>query len=88
MSGGAGTDGVTVDSAEEEERRRGIWVLEAAIAENTALRRGYTMSAAWDEGAMIQAMPRMDNPTLQWRYGSGDVEEQGDTEAQPERGDG
>ena len=87
-SGGAGTDGVTVDSDENEERRRGVWVLEAAIAETTALRRGYTRPAAWDEGAMIQAMARMDNPTLSWRYGGGDVEEQGDTEAQPERGDG
>ena len=87
-SEGASTDGVTIDSAEEEERRRGVWVLEAAIAETTALRRGYTMPAAWDEGAMIQAMARMDNPTIRWRYGGGDVEEQGDTEAQPERGDG
>ena len=87
-SEGASTGGVTIDSAEEEERRRGVWVLEAVIAETTALRRGYTMSAAWDEGAMIQAMARMDNPTLRWRYGGGDVEEQGDTEAQPERGDG
>ena len=88
VSGGAGTDGVTVDSAEDEERRRGVWVLEAAIAETTALRRGYTRPAAWDEGAMIQAMARMDNPTLRWRYGGEDVEEQEDTEAQPERGDG
>ena len=87
-SEGASTGGVTIDSAEEEERRRGVWVLEAGIAETTALRRGYTRPAAWDEGAMIQAMARMDNPTLRWRYGGGDVEEQGDTEAQPERGDG
>ena len=88
VSGGASTGGVTIDSAEEEERRRGVWLLEAAIAETTARRRGYTIPAAWDEGAMIQAMARMDNPTLRWRYGGGDVEEQGDTEAQPERGDG
>ena len=88
VSGGASTDGVTIDSAEEEERRRCVWVLEAVIAETTALRRGYTMPAAWDEGAMIQAMARMDNPTLRWRYGGGDVEEKEDNEAQPERGDG
>ena len=87
-SEGASTDGVTIDSAEEEERRRGVWVLEAVIAETTALRRGYTRPAAWDEGAMIQAMARMDNPTLRWRYGGDDVGEQEDTEAQPERGDG
>ena len=88
VSEGDGTDGVTIDSEEEEERRRGVWLLEEAIAETTARRRGYTIPAAWDEGAMIQAMARMDNPTLRWRYGGGDVEEQGDTEAQPERGDG
>ena len=52
-----------------------------------AVRRGYTAGAAWDEGAMIQAMARMDNPTLRWRYGD-DVEERGDTETQPETGDG
>ena len=56
VSGGASTGGVTIYSAEEEERRRGVWVVEAAIAETTALRRGYTMSAAWDEGAMMQAI--------------------------------
>ena len=37
---------------------------------------------------MIQAMARMDNPTLRWRYGGGDVEEQEDVETQPARGDG
>ena len=68
-----------------EERRRGVWVIEAAIAETTALRRGYTMSAAWDEGAMIQAMSRMDNPTLRWRYGDVVDEEQGGEEAQHAR---
>ena len=84
-SEGASTDGVTIDSAEEEERRQGVWVLEAVIAETTALRRGYTMSAAWDEGAMIQAMSRMDNPTLRWRYGDVVDEEQGGEEAQHAR---
>ena len=87
VSGGAGTDGVTVDSAEDEEKRRGVWVLEAAIAETTALRRGYTRPAAWDEGAMIQAMARMDNPTLRWRYGGGDAGERNDLDAQAEQGD-
>ena len=82
------TDEATIDSEEDEQRRRGAWELEAAAVESTAARRGYTTGAAWDEGAMIQAMARMDNPTLRWRYGGGDVEEQGDTEAQPERGDG
>ena len=82
------SDGATVDSVEDETRRRGAWELEAAAVEAMAARRGYTTGAAWDEGAMIQAMARMDNPTLRWRYGGGDVEEQGDTEAQPERGDG
>ena len=82
------SDGATVDSVEDEMRRRGAWELEAAAVEAMAARRGYTTRAAWDEGAMIQAMARMDNPTLRWRYGGGDVDEQGDTEAQPERGDG
>ena len=85
VSGGASTGGVTIDSSEEEERRLGVWVIEAAIAETTALRRGYTMSAAWDEGAMIQAMSRMDNPTLRWRYGDVVDEEQGGEEAQHAR---
>ena len=82
------TDEAAIDSEEDEVRRRSAWELEAAAVESTAARRGYTTGAAWDEGAMIQAMARMDNPTLRWRYGGGDVEEQGDTEAQPERGDG
>ena len=78
-----------VDSLEDEERRRGVWEVEAMAVEYTEARRGYTLAAAWDEGAMIQAMARMDNPTLRWRYGGGDdVEAQGDTETQPESGDG
>ena len=64
-------DEATIDSEEDELRRRGAWELEAAAVESTAARRGYTTSAAWDEGAMIQAMARMDNPTLRWRYGVG-----------------
>ena len=55
------TDEVTIDSEEDELRRRGAWELEAAAVESTAARRGYTTGAAWDEGAMIQAMARMDN---------------------------
>ena len=87
-SEGASTDGATIDSAEEEERRRGVWVLEAVIVETTALRRGYTMAAAWDEGTMIQAMSRMDNPTLRWRYGDVADEEQGGEAVRTDRGEG
>ena len=81
------TDEATIDSEEDEVRRRGAWELEAAAVESMGARRGYTAGAAWDEGAMIQAMARMDNPTLRWRYGD-DVEVRGDTETQPETGDG
>ena len=71
-SGGGDTDdGATVDSDEREERRRGVWECEADIMERAEARRGYTVAAAWDEGAMIQLMARMSNPTLQWRYGDG-----------------
>ena len=80
------TDEATVDSEEDEVRRRGAWELEAAAVESMGARRGYAAGAAWDEGAMIQAMARMDNPTLRWRYGGGDVEEQEDVETQPARG--
>ena len=64
------TDEATIDSEEDEVRRRGAWELEAAAVESTAARRGYTTGAAWDEGAMIQAMARMDNPTLTRRWRS------------------
>ena len=60
-----------MDSDEREERRRGVWECEADIMERAEARRGYTVAAAWDEGAMIQLMARMRNPTLQWRYGDG-----------------
>ena len=64
-SGGGDTDdGATVDSGEREERRRGVWECEADIMERAEARRGYTVAAAWDEGAMIQLMARMSNPTL------------------------
>ena len=58
------------------------------IVETTALRRGYTMAAAWDEGTMIQAMSRMDNPTLRWRYGDVADEEQGGEAVRTDRGEG
>ena len=34
-------------------------------------RRGYAIGAAWDEGNMIQAMARLKNPAIAWRYGDG-----------------
>ena len=40
---------------------------EDAMMEDTASRRGYAPTAAWDEGNMIQAMARMKNPTIAWR---------------------
>ena len=64
-------DGATVDSGEEEDRRRGVWECEADIVEAAEARRGYSVAAAWDEGAMIQMMARVRNPTMRWRYGDG-----------------
>ena len=44
---------------------------EDAMMKDTASRRGYAPTAAWDEGNMIQAMARMKNPTIAWRFGDG-----------------
>ena len=58
-------------SGEEGDRQ---WIVRrqeekrVAVAES---RRGYTIGAAWDEGNMIQAMARLKNPTIAWRYGDG-----------------
>ena len=68
---GCATDEATVDGGEGEDRRRGVWECEADIVEVAEARRGYTTAAAWDEGAMVQVMSRMSNPTLRWRYGDG-----------------
>ena len=67
--GRSNTDEAGIDSAEESERMRGVWELEAAAVESTTARSGYTIPAAWDEGTLIQAMARLDDPTLRWRYG-------------------
>ena len=64
-------DGATIDGGEGEDRRRGVWECEAGIVEAAEARRGYSVAAAWDEGAMIQMMARTRNPTMQWRYGDG-----------------
>ena len=86
--GGGDTYEAEVDSLEDEERRRGVWEVEAMAVEYTEARRGYTLAAAWDEGAMIQAMARMDNPTLRWRYGDVSEEARDRTGESTERGDG
>ena len=52
-------------------RRRGARECEEALMEAAEARRGYTRVAAWDEGNMIQAMARLKNPTIVWRYGDG-----------------
>ena len=65
------TGEATIDSEEEEVRRRGAWELEAAAVESTAARRGYTTGAAWDEGNMIQAMARLKHPAIAWRKVTG-----------------
>ena len=65
------TDAATADSGENEVRRRNMRECEDAMMEDTASRRGYAPTAAWDEGNMIQAMARMNNPTIAWRFGDG-----------------
>ena len=61
----------SADSGENEVRRRNMRECEDAMMEDTASRRGYAPTAAWDEGNMIQAMARMKNPTIAWRFGDG-----------------
>ena len=61
----------TVDDEEGEMRRRGARECEEALMEATEARRGYARVAAWDEGNLIQAMARLKNPTIAWRYGDG-----------------
>ena len=68
---GRDTDAATADSGENEVRRRNMRECEDAMMEDTASRRGYAPTAAWDEGNMIQAMARMKNPTIAWRFGDG-----------------
>ena len=85
--GRSNTDEAGIDSAEESERMRGVWELEAAAVESTAARRGYTIPAAWDEGTLIQAMARLDDPTLRWRYGDVAAEAQDEAEVSVERED-
>ena len=65
------TNAATADSGENEVRRRNMRECEDAMMEDTASRRGYAPTAAWDEGNMIQAMARMKNPTIAWRFGDG-----------------
>ena len=50
-------------------RRRGARECDEALMEATEARRGY--ARGWDEGNLIQAMARLKNPTIAWRYGDG-----------------
>ena len=61
----------TVDDEEGYMRRRGARECDEALMEATEARRGYARVAAWDEGNLIQAMARLKNPTIAWRYGDG-----------------
>ena len=58
-------------SLHADERGRVIRWCEEMEAGKTGRRRGYACGAAWDEGNMIQAMARLKNPTIAWRYGDG-----------------
>ena len=53
------------------ERGRIIRWCEEMEAGKAGRRRGYVCGAAWDEGNMIQAMARLKNPAIAWRYGDG-----------------
>ena len=66
-----GSCAATEDAGEDKERKRGARECDEAMMEATEARRGYTKAAAWDEGNMIQAMARLKNPTIAWRYGDG-----------------
>ena len=52
----------------EEEEYEGS---EDAMMEDTASRRECAPTAAWNEGNMIQAMARMKNTTIAWRFEDG-----------------
>ena len=58
-------------SGEEGDRKQVVRRQEEHRAVATESRRGYAIGAAWDEGNMIQAMARLKNPTIVWRYGDG-----------------
>ena len=60
-----------IDDEEGDMRRRGARECNEALMEATEARRGYAKVAAWDEGNLIQAMARLKNPTIAWRYGDG-----------------
>ena len=71
MSDRSNTDRGTVDDEEGDMRRRVARECEDALTEAAEARRGYARVAAWDEGKLIQAMARLKNPTIAWRYGEG-----------------
>ena len=58
-------------SGEEEERQRVVRKQDERKVGVAESRRGYVRGAVWDEGNMIQAMARLKNPTIAWRYGDG-----------------
>ena len=65
------TDAATAASGENEVRRKNMRACDRAMMEDTASRREYAPTVAWDEGNMIQAMARMKSPTIAWRFGDG-----------------
>ena len=69
--GGSSVGAASGLSGETEER---TWVIKRCVEKEMEVaesRRGYIYGAAWDEGNMIQAMARLKNPTIAWRYGDG-----------------
>ena len=58
-------------SGEEMDRQQVVRRQEEKRAAMVESRRGYAIGAAWDEGNMIQAMAKLKNPAIAWRYGDG-----------------
>ena len=67
----SGLKRVAASEEEEEQRLQVIRQCDERMMEVREARRGYVQGSAWDESNMIQAMARLRNPTIVWRYGDG-----------------
>ena len=67
----SGLKRVAASEEGEEQRLQVIRQCDERMMEVREARRGYVQGSAWDEGNMIQAMARLRNPTIVWRYGDG-----------------
>ena len=67
----SGLKRVAASEEGEEQRLQVIRQCDERMMEVREARRGYVQGSAWDESNMIQAMARLRNPTIVWRYGDG-----------------